>query len=470
MFKRLVEAVFLLALILSLAACGGAGGSQNGSTNNPPPQNASTFVTADDFPLPAVLSFNVTVTSIVLTGNNSSTSNLLAQPQTVDFARLVGLRNLLAFSSVPAGSYSGVTFQLQNPVITAINLGTSPASTTTLNGTWASGVSVQNGVATVTVPLKNNLTIDSSTLMGLHMHFDLRSSLQTDSAGQVTGVVNPQITANAASTTDDDAMVTDLRGAIVSINTDNNTFVLQTWDKQQITVAVNSQTLYNSSNTFATFKQGMVVEVQGSMQGSNTLLAQSIDVISIAATVVEGSIISVDSSNKSITIVPSAASAAVPGVTINSPVTLDISTVQSYSICGIDNWLTNFVFDASSLIVGQRIVVTGTIDTGTNPSSFVPQHIRLTRQGVAGTVVLNSVNQTDGNAGTFQLQNSNLIGSVLGTPLTVQTTNATKFIGVNGLSGIAAGGSMQLEVRGLLLNSPTTNSTTLYAGWVKVVQ
>ncbi|HVZ15878.1 MAG TPA: hypothetical protein VG897_02085, partial [Terriglobales bacterium] len=83
-----MEAVFLLALILSLAACGGAGGSQNGSTNNPPPQNASTFVTADDFPLPAVLSFNVTVTSIVLTGNNSSTSNLLAQPQTVDFARL----------------------------------------------------------------------------------------------------------------------------------------------------------------------------------------------------------------------------------------------------------------------------------------------------------------------------------------------------------------------------------------------
>ncbi|MGZ4786912.1 MAG: DUF5666 domain-containing protein [Terriglobales bacterium] len=469
MQMKVVKALFLACLILSLAACGGAGGSQNGSGGTTT-KNAATFVTADDFPLPAVLGFNVTVNSIVLNGASSSTSNLLAQPETVDFARLIGLRNLLAFNSVPAGTYSGMTIQLQSPIISALNLGTAPPSTTSLNGSWASGVSVQNGVATITVPLRNNLVLDGTNLVGLHMHFDLRQSLQTDTTGQVTGVVDPKITANVVNAGDDDAVVTDLRGSIVSVDVPNNTFIVQKWDGQQVTVRVNAQTVYNSTNTLATFTPGMVVEVQGSVQNDGSILASSVDVASIERVLVEGTIIYVDPNGTNITLLPNAESVAIPGVTLETPVTIDISTVQHFTICGIDNWLSNFVFDGSSLIAGQRIAVSGIIDTGTNPPAFVPQRIRLQRQGVSGSVVLNSVNAVNGNAGTFQLQNNALVGYVINGPLTIETTNSTKFIGVSGLSGIANGGNMQLEVRGLLLKNPTTGVTTFYAHWVKVVQ
>ena len=467
MARKVLAVVSLTVLLLSLAACGGAG---SGSTTSTQPKTAATFVTADDFPLPAVLSFNVTVNSIVLNGSSTSTPNLLAQPETVDFARLIGLRNLLAFNSVPAGTYTGITIQLQSPVITFLDLSTTPPSASTINGSWASTVSSQNGVATITLPLRNNLTLQENNLLGLHMHFDLRKSLQTDAAGQVTGVVDPQITVSPVKPDDDDAGITDLRGSIVSVNLAANTFVIQKWDGKQATVAVNAQTAYNSTYTIGTFTQGMVVEVEGTVQSDGSIMARSIEVVSLDRALIEGTIIYVDPNGKNITVLPNAVSGGVPGVAVSTPVTLDISTVQTFTICGIDNWLTGFVFGANSLVAGQHIAVTGNINTATNPATFVPQRIRLQRQGMAGALVANSVVQVNGNAGTFQLQNNALVGYVLGAPLTVETTNSTKFIGVNGLAGIASGGNMQLEVRGLLLKDPNSGVTTLYAHWVKVAQ
>jgi len=467
---RVWGATLLFVLSLILSGCGGAGSStsQNGNALNPQVQNASTFVTADDAPLPSVLDFNVTINSIVLNGTNSTTGNLLSQPVTVDFARLIGLRQLLAFNSVAGGTYSSVTFQLANPSITYLDLTTTPPSATTMNGSWASGVSVQNGVATVTVALKNTLTLSSSSLVGFHMHFDLRTSLQTDGTGQVTGAVNPQITANAIAPSDDDAQLTDLRGSVVS--TSSSSYVLQKWDGKQITVDVNSQTTFSDGYTLATLTQGMVTEVEGAVQSDGSILATSIEVVAVEHAFLEGPIIYVDPNGKNITVLANEESVAIPGVPLETPVTLDISTVQRYSICGIDNWLTSFVFNATSLVAGQHIAMGGTIDNSTSPATFVPARIRLERQGVNGTIVANSVTITSGNAGSFQIQNSALLGYVLGAPLTVNTSNGTRFPNVNGLAGLQSGGTMELEVRGLVLKDPTSGAATMYAHWVKVLQ
>lgn len=467
--RRVLGIVFVCVFLLALIGCGG-GGSSSVSQNSlsTSPKIASTFVTADDAPLPSVLDFNVTVNSIVLNGSSSSTSNLLSQPETVDFARLIGLRELLAFNSVPQGTYQSITFQLVNPTITYLDLTTTPPSATTMNGSWATTVSTQNGVATVTVALKSPLTLDGSSLVGLHMHFDLRSSLQTDATGQVTGMVDPQITANAVTPDEDDAQVTDLRGSVVSTST--SSFVIQKWNGKQATVDVNSQTTFNGTFTLASLTQGMVTEVEGTVQSDGSVLATSVEVVSVDHAYLEGPIIYVDPSGTSITVLPNEESVSIPGVSLESPVTLNISAVQTFTICGIDNWMTSFVFNASSLVVGQHVAIGGTVDSSTSPATFVPARIRLERQGVAGSLVLNSVNATNGNAGSFQLQNNALLGYVLGAPLTVKTSNMTHFIGVNGLSGLASAGSVQLEVRGLVLKDPNTGVTTMYAGWVKVLQ
>src|SRR5205085_7037842 len=93
---------FLLFLVIQICAamltgCGGSGSSQPGGGGA---QSGSLFVVGEDAPLPSVVSFSVIIKSIAL--NNGSTSvQALSQPTTVDFGRLMGLRSLLAFQSIP---------------------------------------------------------------------------------------------------------------------------------------------------------------------------------------------------------------------------------------------------------------------------------------------------------------------------------------------------------------------------------
>ena len=74
------------------------------------------FVTGEDAPLPSVVGLLLTINSITLNGQSNS-PQVISTPTTVDFARLLGLRSPLAFSSVPADTYSSATFVVANPVI-----------------------------------------------------------------------------------------------------------------------------------------------------------------------------------------------------------------------------------------------------------------------------------------------------------------------------------------------------------------
>ena len=121
--KRLIAlSLFLTFPVLAWIGCGG-GGPGSFSTN---PQAAAVYVTGEDAPLSSVVSLNLTINSITLTGQTSS-SQLVASPITVDFARLVGLRTPLAFKAVPPDTYSSATFVLASPVIDYISTVSSAA-------------------------------------------------------------------------------------------------------------------------------------------------------------------------------------------------------------------------------------------------------------------------------------------------------------------------------------------------------
>ena len=86
--KRFLVLSALLALCgLGLIGCGGGSSTMLSSS----PQAGAVFVTGEDAPLPSVVSLNLTINSITLTGQNNS-PQLVASPVTVDFARLVGVR------------------------------------------------------------------------------------------------------------------------------------------------------------------------------------------------------------------------------------------------------------------------------------------------------------------------------------------------------------------------------------------
>lgn len=404
----------------------------------------------------SVVSFFVTINSITL-NNSSGSVTVLSTPTTVDFGRLIGLRSLLGFQTISPGTYTSATFNLANPVINYINLSTNPPSLGTIQGTLT--------LSTVTVNFPQAMVVNPNGLAGLHMDFDLRDSLQVDQTGQITGQVTPVIFVKAVSASAADGEITDFTGSVVSVSGSTNSFLLQgPWGFQE-KINVNSSTQYNGSWTLASLTTGAIASVIGEVQPDGSILASAVEVITTDKAFISGRLLQVNPSSGPVQTVTMYIGEELPAMSGNfalgQVVTFDVSAVQTYDVSFINNWLTNFVFDNSSMVGGQRIFVGGSWSSST--TTFTPDLISLRRQGVVGLLVANSVTVTNGNAGSFQLQNNGLLGWVAQGPFTVDTNNATLFFNVTGLSSLSSAGTTPIVVGGLVLKNQTSGLPEVYA-------
>ena len=453
--KRILSFAALVGILITATACGGGpagSGGQKGSSSNP----SAVFITGEDAPLPSVVSFFVTINSISL-NNSSGSVTVLSTPTTVDFARLVGLRSLLGFSTVAPGTYTSATFTLTNPVINYVNLSTNPPSLGTLPGTLT--------VSTVTVNFPQAMVVSPNGLAGLHMDFDLRDSLQVDQTGQVTGLVDPVIFIKAVTASAADGQITDFTGSVVSTSSSTNSFLLQgPWGFQE-KIDVNSSTQYNGSWTLGSLPVGAITSVLGQVQPDGSILASAVEVITTDKAFISGRLLQVNPSSGPVQTITMYIGEELPAMSGNfalgKVVTFDVSAVQTYDVCFINNSLTNFIFDNSSMVAGQRIFVGGSWSSST--TTFTPDLISLRRQGVVGLLVPSSVAVNSGNAGSFQLQNNGLLGWIAQGPFTVNTNNATLFFNVSGLSGLSNAGTTPIAVGGLVLKNPTSGLPEVYA-------
>ena len=456
--KRLLGIVLLLALSMLGAGCSGTS-----TSTKPSSQPAAVFVTGEDAPLASVVGFNVTISSITLNGNNG-TAQVLSTATTVDFARLLGLRSPLGFNSVPADTYNSATFSLSNPVISYVDMTTTPPSLSTINGQFSPTTSSATQT-TVTVNFPSPMVVGPSGLAGIRMDFDIRQSVAVDGSGQVTGMVNPTIYIRAVKASDSDGQVTDLMGGLVSVNAAGNSFVLQGPYGHQLTIDVNSSTQFNSGWNINDLATPAVVGVQGSFQADGTLMASNVEVITTSQAFLSGRVLAVNPTSgpvQQITMWVGETSADLVS-DVDTIQTINVGAVTQYDMCFFDNLFTNALFNDQSVIVGQRIFIGGSY----SGSVFTPQMISLRFQGVYGTLTQGSVAITNGNAGTFQLQNNALIGySLGGAPLNVATGNATLFINTTGLSALEADGSTPLVAGGLLFVNPLNNTPVLAAAVV----
>lgn len=460
--KRCLGIIVLLALCLLAASCSSSPSSSTPSS--PTSQQASVFVTGEDAPLASVVGFDVTINSITLNGNNNS-PQVLSTATTVDFARLLGLRSPLAFNSVPADTYNSATFSLSNPVISYVDMSTNPPSLTTMNGTFSptTGTATQT---TVTVNFPSPMVVDSSGLAGLRMDFDIRQSVAVDGNGNVTGVVNPTIYIKATHASDSDGQVTDLMGGLASVNAAANSFVIQGPYGRQLTIDVNSSTQFNSGWNINNLATPAVVGVQGYFQADGSLMANYVEVITTSQSFISGRVLQVtnNSSGNAQQIVMWVGETGADMVSdVDTIQTINVSAVTQYDMCFFDNFFTNALFNSSTVIVGQRIFIGGSYSN----STFTPQMISLRFQGVYGTLTSGSVSITNGNLGSFQLQNNGLIGySLGGAPLTVGTSNGTLFINTTGLSELQSDGAIPIVAGGLLFVNPTTQTPVMAAAVV----
>jgi len=462
--KRFLAATALLALIaLSFTACGGGSSSSSSSSkNNGGATQAHVFVTGEDAPVSSVVAFNITINQITL--NNGSTSVVaMNTPTAVDFGRLVGLRSLLGFNSIAPGTYNSATVTFATnpaPTIDYIDL---TASTPSL-GT-ATGV-LSNAKVTVAFPSNQPLVVGSSDMAGLHLDFDLRDSLAINNGnlvitnGQIA--INPVLEVVAVSAASDLGQITDFTGNVVSVTT--NSFVLQGPYGFQEMIDVNPSTQYNNGDTLASLLVNGIVSVEGTVQSDGSILASSVELITTDQAFLGGRILAVDPGPVVTMFVGEelGTSATIP---VDSIQTVNLSQVNNWDICFIDNWFTNELFGPAYLVVGQRIFVGGTYQS----KVFTPTMVSLRRQGIVGSLVQGSVTSVSQNIGDFEMQNDALLSYAAGGgPFPVATDNQTVFVNIDGLMGLESAGAANLVVTGLVFDNPQALGTPV--AWVHRVR
>jgi hypothetical protein len=232
----------------------------------------------------------------------------------------------------------------------------------------------------------------------------------------------------------------------------------------QETIDVNSNTQYNGGNSLSSLAANAIVSVEGTVQADGSILANCVELITTDKAFISGRILAVNPGPVVTMFVGEelGTSATIP---VDSIYTVDLSQVSEYDICFIDNWFTNELFSSSSLVAGQRIFVGGTYLS----NAFTPRMVSLRRQGVVGSLVANSVNIVSGNQGSFQMQNDALMSYSAGGPFTVFTVNKTIFVNIDGLNGLQAAGTTNLEARGLVFYDPVSKKPIVWAHRVRVL-
>ena len=452
----------LLALTIIGLGCGSNSSSNSNLNSNAQP--GSVFMTGEDAPLPAVVSFVVTLNSVTLNGKDGTAAPVITTPVTVDFARLVGLRAPLAFNSVPPDTYVSATFVLANPMIAWVDWTQNPP---TMGAPIAGTFPGNQNPFSITVQFPKAMDVSSNGLAGLRMEMDIKDSVAVDNNGQVTGAVNPVIHVKATKASDPDGRITDLTGGLVSVDSAGNSFVLQGPYGRQRTIDVNGSTNFNSGWSINNLAPPAFVAVQGRFQADGSLLADSVEVITTARSFVSGRVLQVVNNNagqaQQVTMWVGETGADMVS-DVDTIQTFDISAVSTYEICFLDGILQNILFNNTSIEVGQRIFIGGDF---ANPT-FTPTKISLRRQGFYGTFMPGTVTVNNGNAGSFEISNNGLIGFSVGGPVTVNTFTFTDF--TDGLTGLdqlqTTTTGVPLIMRGLFLKNPGTGVPQVYAGVV----
>ena len=460
-FKVLGVFLSLLA-VFTLSSCGGGGSPQQSSGQ----QMGSVFTMGTDNPsLPSVLSVQVQLTSITLS-DGTTTVNLLNGPQTVDFAKLNGLRSLLDLNDVPAGTYNSAAIMVGGATIGFLDTTQTPPVLNTITASVSP--------MTITVPLAKPLVLADQDLVGFFMDLDLRQSIGVDMNGNITGNFTPTFDVKAISVDDADAFIDDFYAGVVSVNPAGNQFVIQGPHGRQFTVDTDANTEFDDPSEMpSSFDANTIVEESGKLNRvTRDIIASEVEVVSKDHFILEGLDTFVQNTNGQASQINLYARAELPnlaGAPLGQIDAIALNGTEKYLIANLRTPLTALLFGPGSQLAGQRIVFGGKLDSTTNPPALNVRRVVLERQGQRGTWVVGSTQIQSGNAGTFTFNDNFLAGVLLPKPLTIISTNFTNFINLSGLSDLSGAQPIPLRIVGFILVDPLTNSPVMVARTIEMM-
>lgn len=455
---RMWQAAAVLALTAAMAACGG--GTVAPRTPARSSAQGNVFILGTDAPVGSVVAFRILFTGLTVS-DGTTTVPLITEPQEIEFARLNGLRTLLALEPAATGTYNRVTVTMASPVISFLDFSTAPPSVGTLNGTLVR--------SSVTVDLPAPLVVSENELVGLFVDFRLRESIEVDGAGQMTGNVNPRIFIRALRHDAPDAEVDELRGGVSNRNAQQNTFLLTGPRGRSITVVTDNLTEWSEGDSFATLTDETVVQVSGRIERATLRLrATEVQVLSRGRFLVGGLITDVrppagraDEFDLFVrTEVPD-----LPDVAVGAIGTFALDDNEWFGIRHLHLPLQHFLFHRSAMVPGQRVSVGGALVAGTVDVRRVMLHI----QGLDGMWIPGSSNSGPGGTGWFGFSAAGLTGRLFGGPVRVYVSDRTRWVNLSGLGDLSGDAPLRLRVVGLVLKDPASGEQLVIARMVEAL-
>ncbi len=466
---------FLTSAVLIVAGLVGGCGGGSQTTQPLAPRSLSLSIRDNPPTGVSVLSFEIAVTGASLQPSDTSqpSVSLVSSPIEVELTQLETEKALLNAVNAPEGTYSSISLMFANPELTILNQSGQPITVgtqTCLNGQVCEFKPSLNQSSVTISSAPFPVTISATNPIGLVVDFDLNSSIQNNLS------VTPAVTlvAVAGQPFNSSEMeiedLEDVEGRVQSVSSSG--FTLQdSTSGQTFTVNVDSNTQFQDfnqigcpANNFSCVQVGQIVEVEHLLVMDNgTLLASEVQLDdAVNEEQLEGTIVAVNAATNQFQMVIEDEEPAVAGVSIGNSVTISINAGAQFAIDSDDlsGAIPSGVSFASvnDLLVGQEVKVRAlVVSSPATGTTVTTDRVKLHTSQFAGAVA--SVNAPNFAVnGLPSLFTGNGINQVQ-----VQTSSATEFEGVSGVSSLAVGNNLVL--RGLLFK--TTGDPILVAKKVR---
>jgi hypothetical protein len=368
---------------------------------------------------------------------------------------------MFSLSNVPPGNYDALGITLSNPQLTYLDTSTSPSSFKTVAPSMTS--------LTVNLRFSPALAIASNGAVALQLDFNLLNSVALASGNQFT--VTPTFTANLASASGSNgfAQLDDLSGLVQSVTTSSTnpsfvgSFTLSRPNASTLTVNVSNSTSFEGALGLSALTAGTFVEMDAFLDANanlvaNTVAAEAQEDQASGEVAFSGLITSVTPQSGVATQFTLLVQEENPDVSsrvgLFSPLTVDIAPLSTtFGLTAQAADFANFSYGPTNLAVGQRVVVHGTLPSGSGTAqSATARSIFLRLQSILGNLSTNPstpvVVAPDGVDGGFTM----VPCSPLFQPpqITVLAAQQTAFLGISNLSSLNNPGVHFLLVKGLL--------------------
>jgi hypothetical protein len=451
-----------IASLCILPGCGKSQGPLVGGTKNA--QFSLTIHDAAPIGI-TVLSLQVQVMSATLQPGNVSVS----LPETIDLALLQSDTTLLSSLQIPAGTYTSLVLDFENPSMIFIN-NTGGPITPTLNPTCLAGAVCQ----ITPVEFSNPMTLTSApafpfqvaqnTEVGLELDLDIANLVQSDFSlnfGNPTALSVSQLTSVKGS-----AQIRRLNHTLGTVTkVGSNSFTLTTPTGVILAIATDNTTNFHFPSTcladnFSCIRVNQVLELDISLEGNGTLRATEVDLeADVNVVEISGLIVALDTNTppQSFQMLVRQQSPAVTTMLVGMVETVSLGSPTTFSV---DNH--SFVLPAgltfttaANLLVGQEVLAD--VDVILAPSLVIRTSTLALRRSQVSALVFTA--PTVGGT-SFVL---NPLPSIFQTALptnilqmTVDTTTQTTFedLTPNTIAGVLAGNN--ISVGGFLFNASGT--------------